>query len=250
MQLSARAETEHQVSEKTSRAIFDDAVAAYRDPAHPCHLFRQLQPGVPDAEWELPEPFNGHSAKAGIVFLGLNPSYDPAEAVPRIGCSFEEWDVYYRARFDTAPTTWHKLYRRYQRIGELASGPEFRLGADGVVVEMIRFRSVAGQGCQDPGVLAHELPTTRRLLSDLQPRVIVANGGDALWAVQQLWPAIQSSVPVGSPLHSVEHTMLEVEAEWGRTVVLPTRHLSAAFGYRTAMLDTIADRVRSFFEAR
>lgn len=44
--------------------------------------------------------------------------------------------------------------------------------------------------------------------------------------------------------------MLEVEAKWGRIAVLPTRHLSAAFGYRTAMLDTIADRVRSFLKAR
>jgi len=31
------------ISQQTSHAVYDDALRAYRDPAHPCHLFRTLQ---------------------------------------------------------------------------------------------------------------------------------------------------------------------------------------------------------------
>jgi hypothetical protein len=151
------AERARTVSMGLSRAIYEDAIRAFEDAAHPCHAFRRLQDGVPDDRWQMPEPFNGRTADAGIVFLGLNPSYDPREAVPTIGSSFEEWDCSHRARFDSAEPGWHKLYRRYQAVGEMAVGSEFRLGRDAVVLEAIHFRSAAGQGCNDRRVLEHEL---------------------------------------------------------------------------------------------
>jgi hypothetical protein len=158
------------VSLELSRAIYDDALCAFADVAHPCHVFRHLQVGVEDDRWQLPEPFNGHSADAGIVFLGLNPSYDPREPVPTIASSIEEWDGYHRARFDRPAHEWHRLYRRYQAVGEAAVGPGFRLGRDAIVLEAIRFRSAAGQGCADPAVLEHERHLTGRLLGELVPR--------------------------------------------------------------------------------
>jgi hypothetical protein len=191
----------------------------------------------------MPEPFNGRSADAGIVFLGLNPSYDPREPVPTIGSSFVEWDGYYRARFDSPLAEWHKLYRRYQAVGEMAVGPDFRLGHDAIVLEAIRFRSAAGQGCDDPAALEHELPITWRLLGELAPRVVVANGGDALWAIQVLCPALHREVPLGTRLLTVEHRRFDTDAPWGRVAVIPTRHLSAAFGFRLAMLPALAEAV-------
>jgi len=128
------------ISEQTSRAVYDDALLAYADPAHPCHVFRTLQRDVPDAEWQLPEPFNGASATAGIVFMGLNPSYDPGEPVPRIGTSFEDWDTFYRHRLDGEPSLWPLLYRRYQQIGQIAVGDGFRLGRDALAS---RWRATA-----------------------------------------------------------------------------------------------------------
>jgi hypothetical protein len=231
------------VSMELSRAIFDDAIRAYTEVAHPCHAFRYLQVGVQDDRWQLPEPFNGRSADAGIVFLGLNPSYDPGEPVPTVGSSFEEWDGYYRARFDRPSREWHKLYRRYQAVGEVAVGSEFRLGRDAIVLEAVRFRSASGQGCADPAVFEHEFPLTERLLSELAPRVVVANGSDALWATQMLWPALQREVPLGTRLLAVEHRRFGMDTPWGRVAVVPTRHLSAAFGFRLEMLTVLAEVV-------
>jgi len=235
------------ITQATSRAIFDDALCAYQDPAHPCHHFRWLQAGVSDDSWQLPEPFNGHSANSGIVFLGLNPSYDPSEDVPTIRSSFEQWDGYYRARFDREISHWHKLYRRYQTVGEMATSPGFRLGVDGMVLEVVRFRSASARGCSD-AVLEHELPTTRRLLSELAPRVIVANGATALRAVQALWPEARPPIPTGAPLLAIEHQCFWIRANWGRVAMIPTRHLSAAFGFRIDMLAALAGVVRSALE--
>ncbi len=231
------------VSQELSRAIYDDAIRAFHDAGHPCHAFRHLQTRVDDHRWQLPEPFNGRSGDAGIVFLGLNPSYDPQESVPTIGSSFDEWDCYHRARFDRPAHEWHKLYRRYQTVGEMAVGPEFQLGRDAIVLEAIRFRSANGEGCSDPAVLEHELPLTERLLTELAPRVVVANGGGALWAVQVLFPTAHREIPLGTRLLSVEHQRFEIGAPWGAVAVVPTRHLSAAFGFRLAMLPALAEVV-------
>ncbi len=79
------------ISQEASKAVYADALLAYNDPGHPCHRFQTLQHGVDDRAWQLPEPFNGTSAAAGIVFLGLNPSYNPAERIvvcPHLSGSF------------------------------------------------------------------------------------------------------------------------------------------------------------------
>ena len=53
----------NRVSDEVARAVFDDAHRAYAEPSHPCHQFRNLQHGVPDDRWQLPEPFDGRTAK-------------------------------------------------------------------------------------------------------------------------------------------------------------------------------------------
>ena len=231
------------VSVETARALYADAKDAYTRSDHPCHRFRALQPGVPDEEWQLPEPFNGRSAQAGMVFLGLNPSYDPGEAVPRIRASFDEWNEYYRCRFDGPSKGWHKLYRRYQQIGELAFSPAFRLGIDAMALEIIRFRSAAGAACSDPAVLQHELPITGRLLAEIAPRVVVTNGSAALWGIQSLWPRLQEQIALGTPILKVEHQRFHLETSWGDVSIVPSRHLSASFGLKLSMLDRVAEAI-------
>src|SRR5438270_12220715 len=83
------------VSRETSKAIYEDALRAHDDPDHPCHRFVALQRDVPAGWiWQLPIPFMGRGASAGIVFLGVNPSYGPPEDDPRWGCDFETFDRY------------------------------------------------------------------------------------------------------------------------------------------------------------
>ncbi len=232
------------VTEATSRAIFDDALRAFRDSDHPCYRFKNLQPDVPMNRWQLPEPFNGHAANAGIVFLGLNPSYGPLEAVPRIGSSFEDWDTFYRRRFDSAPEMWHRLYRRYDRIGQLAVDRTFRLGHDGLVMEIVRFRSKSGRGV-DAGIIDAELPLTRSLLRDINPRVVVAVGRGATAGLSQVFPQLARQLGTRWGVAEVECQTFWVDHTAARSLaVIPVRHLTRARGYTTALLERAADAVR------
>ena len=196
---------------RNPHAVFDDAHAAYAEPSHPCHEFRNLQHGVPDDRWQLPEPFDGRTASAGLVFLGHNPSYNPQEAVPTIATDYEDWLSFCEARFDAPEDQWDMLYRKYQRIGVTAVGSEFHLGADGLVLEIIRFRSEGGEGCDDPAVLAHEWPLTLAMLRDIQPRAIVANGRPALDALCASAPEL-AAWTAGRRLDALEGT-------WARATV-------------------------------
>jgi len=232
------------ISQETSHAVYDDARRAYSDPDHPCHLFRTLQRKVPDAAWQLPEPFNGAAAAAGIVFLGLNPSYNPDEDVPTIVTPFEEWDAFYRHRLDGDPARWPLLYRRFQQLGQVAVGHDFRLGRDGLVLEIVRFRSAKGEGITE-AVLAQERPLTRRLLRDVLPQVIVANGGAVLWELRRVFPALAEKVPADYRMREVTGQIFQVP--WGdaagqvRIVICP--HLSGSFGLSQATLTALAEAV-------
>jgi hypothetical protein len=174
------------------------------------------------------------------VFLGLNPGYDPNEDVPRLGARFADWEQFFKSRFEKPLARWHKLYRRYQRIGEQAVGDDFCLGTDAITTEVVRFRSAKGAGCDDGRVIDHEVALMHALLAELAPRVIVANGGGALWALQLAWPALADIVPIGTPIQQAEGSQFLVEMPWGRTAIVPTRHLSASFGFRLDMLDRLA----------
>jgi hypothetical protein len=67
---------------------------------------RDLQPYIDQWDCQLPEPFRGTSANAGIVFRGLNPSYGGPKWVPPLGTKLEESDTFYRHRYDGDASKW------------------------------------------------------------------------------------------------------------------------------------------------
>ena len=235
----------NRVSDEIARTVFDDAHRAYVEPSHPCHQFRNLQHGVPDDRWQLPEPFDGRTANAGLVFLGHNPNYDPREDVPTITTDYEQWRSFCEARFDAPEDQWDMLYRKYQRIGVTAVGSDFHLGADGLVLEIIRFRSHGGEGCGDPAVLDHEWPLTLAMLRDIQPRAIVVNGRPALDALCARAPEL-SAWTAGRRLDALEGTWVRASVEGleAPVAVIPTRHLCAAVGVSTATVNLVAEATR------
>lgn len=216
------------VSAELSKAVFDDALVAHDDPNHPCHAFVGVQVGVDPGRWQLPVPFMGSEANLGLVFLGLNPNWRADEDSPRWGCTFEEYDRFWRQVFEAPPATWPKLYQWYQRIGQ-RSAPGFVLGRDALVLEAIRYRSATPDALKDPRVWRHERPLTLRLLTDVAPKVIVPVGKDALWYLGDMLPALASVLPSPLRLDAVELRRFSVAAPWGEVNVVPSRHLTGAW---------------------
>jgi hypothetical protein len=234
----------NRVSDEVARAVFDDAHRAYVETSHPCHQFRNLQHGVPDERWQLPVPFIGRTANAGLVFLGQNPNYDSHD-VPTIATDYEQWRSFYEASFDVPKEQWPPLYRKYQHIGVLAVRRDFHLGADGLVLEIIRFRSERSEGCADPAVLDHEWPLTLAMLRDIQPRAIVANGGAALDELCARAPEL-AAWTAGRRLGAMEGEsfLAHLEGLAGPVAVIPTRHLTGTHGVPNATLETVAEATR------
>jgi uracil-DNA glycosylase len=240
----------NRVSDEVTRAVFDDAHAAYAESSHPCNQFRRLQHGVPDERWQLPVPFIGRTANAGLVFLGQNPNYDSHD-VPTIATDYEQWRSFYEASFDVPQEQWPLLYRRYQRIGVGAVGQDFHLGADGLVLEIIRFRSESSEGCDDPRVLKHEWPLTLAMLRDIQPRAIVANGQRALDALCAVDPGLASATEAPR-LEALEGRsfLARLEGLAGPVAVIPTRHLTGTFGLWNATIDRLGETAQKALASR
>lgn len=234
----------HTVSVATSRKIFDDATRVHEDPSHPCRRFITLQHGVSPDRWQLPIPFMGATAIKGVVFLGLNPSYDPNEASPRWGVGFDEWDTFWRSAFDAPSDTWPRLYRWYQRIGERAFG-DFVLGRDALVLEIVHFRSERSEACDDPDVLQHELPMTLALLTEVSPAVILCSGSKVLWRMRELLPGLSRALPDNYNIRAVEGEVLRCDAPWGPIAVIGARHLTGAFGWSAEGRLALGDAVRT-----
>src|SRR5207244_2471622 len=125
--------------------------------------------------------------------MALNPSYDPSEDVPRLGASFEEWDRYYRGRFDASSWSPGTLYGRYQQLGVIAQGDDFRLGRDALALEAVRYKSAGGAGYREAEVLDHVIEVTRRLLADIKPKVILGQGR-ALCELARLLPELATEL--------------------------------------------------------
>ena len=246
------------VSSATSRAIYDDAMAAYEEEGHPCHVFKDLQPVLhpgDDPKWILPVPFLGATAAKGLVFLGLNPNYDnsPGDTDPRIGTAFEAWDEWARNYFERARHPWARLYRLYQAIGEAAFDPDFRLGRDALVLECIRFRSTAGQGTtgrESIPVWEHEMPITHHLIEDIKPSVIVTIGTAPFGAMHGMLPTLEPRLRGAFRLRSCEFQVFRADSSWGSLAIIPSRHLTGVWGnpdipiarLGAAIRDVIRDR--------
>jgi hypothetical protein len=233
------------VSVPTSRAIYDDAVRAHDDFTHPCHRFVGLQHNVPPERWQMPIPFMGATAAKRLVFIGLNPSYDPNENTPRWGISFEEWDQFWRAAFNPPSATWPRLYQWYQRIGQRAFGDDFRLGEDALVLEVIRYRSEKSEGCDDADVLGHEMPVMMRLLNDIRPTVIFCSGSKVLWRMREKLPGLAVVLSTDYRIKEVEGRLWRCEAPWGRTTFIGARHLTGGFGWSNESRFGLGDAIRA-----
>ena len=244
------------VSSATSRAIYDDAQIAYRDPTHSCHVFADLQPEagpLDNQEWMLPIPFLGASANQGLVFVGLNPSYLKSDSDPRLGNSFEEWDRWARDYFQTPARPRPELYERYQRVGESAFGPSFELGRDAIVLECIRFRSAAGQGTtgrESIPAWKHEMRFTKQLIEDIRPSVIVTIGTSPFGAVRGMFPTLEPRLTGGFRLRSYEFQVFMTDSSWGPLAVIPSRHLTGVWGDPTVPIARLGAAIRQVVSDR
>jgi len=165
----------------------------------PCHEFRNLQHGVPTTGGSCRS--RSTDARRAQAWSSLDiTQLQSAGSRPTIATDYEDWLSFCEARFDAPEDQWDMLYRKYQRIGVTAVGSEFHLGADGLVLEIIRFRSEGGEGCDDPAVLAHEWPLTLAMLRDIQPRAIVANGRPALDALCASAPELAAWTAAGGSM--------------------------------------------------
>jgi hypothetical protein len=234
----------HSATTATSRAIYEDALDAHQRDTHPCHRFRALQRGVPDDQWQLPEPFAGAWARRRIVFFGMNPSYRAGEDEdrgPPIGTTFEKWDDFYRLRYESPRGFTHGLYAEYQRLGVEAFGEGFRLGRDALVMEAVRYRSKEGEGCTAP-VIRHETRLTRRLLAEVQPRVIVAMSNRGVAAIRHLItdPLPHLGIEELSRLDPFHCELEDVGPVW----IIPTPHLKGQNQVPADILLALPARIR------
>jgi hypothetical protein len=200
-------------SRSLSRHVFDDGIRAYNEVDHPCHPFVRWQQsyaiaqGRADLTFQMPEPFSGERSDLNLVFVGLNPSFDPWEEFPTPADSFESYDAFFRCRFDDEhrnaagqpvvfdggpfgertsrpPTFWRGIERFGNRYlaGEL--GGSFRLGTDAILTQVVRYKSRdgwMGDNSRDGAAIwRHEAALTRYIIDDLKPDVAVPCGGKAL----------------------------------------------------------------------
>jgi uracil-DNA glycosylase len=190
------------VSARVSREIYKDGMAAFRDPAHPCHPFVLWQRKHGCSEFQLPEPFSGRRSTLGLVFVGLNPGFTVDADMPtaRAKTPFEEYDAFYRKRFEDKNRDEHsRLFsmrngdvKKLSRFWNGLEGfcrewltDEFRLGEHAILIQVVRYKSKGGWlgvpgGERRRAIACHERRMTRKLLEDLRPKVVVAVGGKAL----------------------------------------------------------------------
>jgi hypothetical protein len=198
-----------------SRRVFDDGICAYDNPSHPCHPFVRWQQsyakekGRPELTFQLPEPFSGERSSLNLVFVGLNPSFDPWEEFPTPTDSFEYYDAFFRRRYDDEHRNDHgqpvifRVSRRNKRTrrspkfwrgiewfgGRYLAGPlggGFRLGADAIVTQVVRYKSRRGwvgdrdNSPEGNAIWQHEDDLTTKIMDGLQPDVAVPCGEEAV----------------------------------------------------------------------
>src|SRR5207244_9673061 len=103
--------------------------------------------------------------------------------------------------------------------------------------EVVRYRSSKGEGITE-SVLGRELPLTRRLLGDILPSVIVANGSAVLWELRRLFPTLADALPADYRMSEVQGDVFEVP--WpdaaGEVRIVACPHLSGSFGLSQNLL--------------
>jgi hypothetical protein len=202
-----------------SRRVFDDGICAYENPCHPCHPFVRWQQsyakenGGPELTFQLPEPLSGQQSSLNLVFVGLNPGFDPWEEFPSPADSFEDYDSFFRCRFDDehrnaagqpvvfgrniynertsrSPRFWRGIERLGDRHLSGLLGGSFTLGRDAIITQVVRYKSKKawkGNNRQERDkIREHEDCMTRCLLDDLKPDVAVPCGVGPMRALARI----------------------------------------------------------------
>lgn len=235
---------------------------------HPCAPLARTQFDrlrLPLEAWQLPEPFNGEPGRAMVAFVGLNPSIDPEEDVPRWSSPLDDYLEYYVNRLERhrdhegriisrtpAGRTWRiRLYNSYENLLRQAFGPDARLGRDAVVLELVPYkgarRDLAHIGREAFARIArHALPRTLALIDCFATPVVVTVGADATrWVLgQAVTERFRDRRPKQRELHGNAVTDVVLPHLTRPVTVIPSLHLSGAYAVSAADRDRLAGAMR------
>lgn len=145
----------------------------------------------------MPEPFSGKSARLKIAIVGINPGFDACEdKFPTINTPVDKAYKFFSNRFArirnrdgtlnaSTNSYWAKIEAFFREIL-----PDFRLGQDALLIEVIRFKS-AGQrngpsskewnkafnGCEREALI--------KTVQTINADIFVTLGGDAAYRFHQ-----------------------------------------------------------------
>lgn len=252
------------VSRKLSFATYEDGLEAFRNDKHPCHPFVIWQKERGRLAFQLPEPFSGRRSTLGMVVVGFNPAFTSGEVMPTASpmTSFDEYDRFYRERFDAShrdsrgqlriafsngQTIWAKNRNNIERFGteHLFRGEQrFFLGKHALLIDVVRYKSSecwTGAAHESSTIMQHEREHTRKLLENLKPLVVVPSGGDALMELQAILRFRQ--VPPPKIMRAVGRSF-EAELPSGASIaVCPTAHFSHDYHMTPDCKRQIATRI-------
>lgn len=180
--------------------LVSDALAAEK---HPCADVVRSQRVTRPEELRVPEPWNGHIARAMILFVGSNPTLSTVEEFPRPSWTDDELVGFFDQRFDGH---WFRegIYSR-RTDGEYEAAQAFCAGIRARAREILGRRPVPGtdyaltevvhcKSTDEFGVAgARDTCVGRNLAAVLAhsgARVIVALGGNAAEVLRALFGVI------------------------------------------------------------
>lgn len=191
--------------------VFDDAIESVKNPNHPCRHFYQWQKRNGYTPYQLPEPFSGKKASLGIAFIGLNPSVTFDEIIPcyEEGLTFEQYDTYFRKRFDPAnrdrmekltikykngstgkPKLWNSIENFGKKYLNHICNGSFALGEHAILSQAIRYKSKNGwygdTAEEKSRTLLHQKKFIEQLIENEGINILVPMGNDALEIISSM----------------------------------------------------------------
>lgn len=139
-------------------------------PNHPCSTVVTAQ-GRSRADYHLPEPWSGQIETAPILFVGSNPSFNPAEHFPNAAWSNKEIERFFTTRFEHSDQSSH-YWRTVRNIAMDILGRPAVPGTDYALTEIVRCKSVGEQGVDEAmGACSSRYlaPTLQRACAPLVP---------------------------------------------------------------------------------
>jgi len=249
-----------------SKAVYEDALSAFRDTAHPCRPMVEWQNKNEIAPFQLPEPFSGDKASLSIAFMGLNPSVSENELIPTIEetWSLDKYDSFYRSRFDaknrdckdklivhTLNGSTHKvrLWNNIELFGnnylsQYANGT-FRLGSHAILIEAVRYKSTKGwigaNAKERNRITNQEMKFTQQLIDEGAVSIVVPMGNKALGQVRKI-VHLEDDMPnaIG---RAMGNTYYGVTNAGTNITICPIKHMS--YPPRHELQKTVAQEIIS-----